>query len=100
MKSRLKKIPEKREGTEIDPRFAPVAEAFAKNRYVSGGMMMSSYGLKVKGKIFAFFGRGKFVVKLPRARKKVKSERDWRDHSIYVAPKPIPTSIFHYAEML
>ena len=39
-------------------------------------------------------------VKLPRARKKVKSERDWREHSIYVAPKPIPTSIFHYAEMV
>lgn len=29
---------------------------------------MSSYGLKVKGKIFAMFGRGKFVAKLPRHR--------------------------------
>ena len=29
---------------------------------------MSSYGLKVNGKIFAMFGRGRFVVKLPRER--------------------------------
>jgi hypothetical protein len=29
---------------------------------------MSSYGLKVNGKIFAMFGRGKFVAKLPKAR--------------------------------
>ncbi len=30
--------------------------------------MMSSYGLKVKGKIFAMFGRDQFVAKLPRER--------------------------------
>lgn len=30
--------------------------------------MMSSYGLKVNGKIFAMFGRGKFVAKLSRER--------------------------------
>lgn len=29
---------------------------------------MSSYGLKVNGKIFAMFGRGKFVAKLPKQR--------------------------------
>jgi hypothetical protein len=29
---------------------------------------MSSYGLKVNGKIFAMFGRGKFVAKLPKHR--------------------------------
>jgi len=28
--------------------------------------MMSSDGLKVDGEIFAMFGRGKFVVKLPK----------------------------------
>jgi hypothetical protein len=30
--------------------------------------MMSSFGLKVNGKIFAMFGRDQFVVKLPRER--------------------------------
>ena len=30
--------------------------------------MMSSYGLKVNGKIFAMFGRKQFVTKLPKAR--------------------------------
>ena len=29
---------------------------------------MSSYGLKVNGKIFAMFGRGRFVAKLPKIR--------------------------------
>ena len=29
---------------------------------------MSSYGLKINGKIFAMFGRGQFVTKLPKAR--------------------------------
>ena len=29
---------------------------------------MSSYGLKVNGKIFVMFGRGKFVAKLPKQR--------------------------------
>lgn len=29
---------------------------------------MSSYGLKVNGKIFAMFGRRQFVTKLPKAR--------------------------------
>lgn len=30
--------------------------------------MTSSHGLKVNGKIFAMFGRGKFVAKLPKLR--------------------------------
>jgi TfoX/Sxy family transcriptional regulator of competence genes len=30
--------------------------------------MMSSYGLKVSGKIFAMFGRDKFVAKLPKSK--------------------------------
>lgn len=54
--------------SEIDPRFKPVVEAFAADPLVSGGRMMSSYGLKVKGKIFAMFGRDQFVAKLPRER--------------------------------
>lgn len=30
--------------------------------------MMSSYGLKVNGKIFAMFGRKQFVTKIPKTR--------------------------------
>lgn len=54
--------------SEVDPSFAPIVAAFAKNRDVTFGKLMSSYGLKVKGKIFAMFGRGKFVAKLPKDR--------------------------------
>ncbi len=43
-------------------------DAFAGKRDVTRGMMMASYGLKVGGKIFAMFGKGRFVVKLPKAR--------------------------------
>jgi TfoX/Sxy family transcriptional regulator of competence genes len=68
MKSRAMKIQKQRDELEIDRSFVPIAAAFAKNRNVSGGMMMSSYGLKVKGKIFAMLVRGKFVGKLPKAR--------------------------------
>ena len=32
------------------------------------GKLMSSCGLKMKGKFFAMFGRGKFVTKLPKQR--------------------------------
>ena len=52
----------------IDARFAPVAQAFAKVADVDAGRLFSSYGLKVNGKIFAMFGRGRFVVKLPQER--------------------------------
>jgi hypothetical protein len=53
---------------EIDPRFRPVLDAFVQYRDVTRGKMMSSYGLKVNGKIFAMFGRKQFVTKLPKAR--------------------------------
>ena len=56
------------ETPEIDARFVPVVEAFSNDPQVSRGKMMSSYGLKVNGKIFAMFGRGQFVVKLPKQR--------------------------------
>jgi TfoX/Sxy family transcriptional regulator of competence genes len=52
----------------IDAAFAPVADAFAKDRQVSCGKMMASVGLKVNGKIFAMSVRGSFVAKLPKAR--------------------------------
>ena len=56
------------ETPEIDARLMPVVDAFSNDRQVSRGKMMSSYGLKVRGKIFAMFGRGRFVVKLPKKR--------------------------------
>jgi hypothetical protein len=56
------------EGT-IDPAFAPVAAAFAKDRDVGLGRMFSSSSvLNVRGKIFAMFVKGKFVAKLPGER--------------------------------
>jgi hypothetical protein len=68
MSSMAKRKVKEPEAGEVDSRFAPVAEAFARNRHVTAGKMMSSYGLKVNGKIFAMFGRGKFVTKLPKKR--------------------------------
>jgi hypothetical protein len=71
-KSATKKFATKKareiEPLEIDPRFVPVVDAFATNRHVTRGKMMSSYGLKINGKIFAMFGRGQFVTKLPGER--------------------------------
>jgi hypothetical protein len=53
---------------EVDPSFAPVARAFAKDPLVTSGKMMSSFGLKVGGKIFAMMAHGAFVAKLPKDR--------------------------------
>jgi hypothetical protein len=63
-----KKTAKERPPAEADPSFAPVVDAFATDPCVSRGKMMSSYGLKVNGKIFAMFGKGKFVAKLPKKR--------------------------------
>lgn len=63
-----KKTKQKPVATEIDLRFGPVVDAFRNYRDVTAGKMMSSYGLKVNGKIFAMFGRKQFVTKLPKAR--------------------------------
>ena len=68
MKDTVKKKPKKPAPIEPDPNFAPVAKAFANDRQVTAGMMMASYGLKVKGKIFAMWVGGQLVVKLPRQR--------------------------------
>lgn len=61
-----KRIVRKPQTSEIHPPFADVVETFAKNRNTSVGKMMSSHGLKVNGKIFAMFGKNRFVIKLPR----------------------------------
>ena len=55
---------------ELDPRFAPVVDAFAKDRRVNyGGKGFGSTALKVDGKIFAMMSsKGQFVVKLPKDR--------------------------------
>jgi TfoX/Sxy family transcriptional regulator of competence genes len=53
---------------DVDPRFARIANAFAKDRRVTYGKMFASMGLKVNGRIFAMFVKGRFVTKLPRER--------------------------------
>lgn len=57
-----------RPAAPVDPRFAPVVDAFADDRDVTRGVMMSAYGLKVRGKIFAMLMRDALIVKLPKAR--------------------------------
>jgi hypothetical protein len=64
----MKKDAKPKREPEIDPRFLPVVEAFAKDRQVTAGTMMASFGLKVNGKIFAMLVKGKFVAKLPKHR--------------------------------
>jgi hypothetical protein len=60
---------ERRADATIDPLFAPVAAAFAKDRGVGLGRMFSSSSvLNVGGKMFAMLVKGKFVAKLPRDR--------------------------------
>jgi hypothetical protein len=53
---------------EVDPRFAPVVDAFAADPDVTAGRMMASFGLKVNDKIFAMVVKGMLVVKLPKSR--------------------------------
>ena len=63
-----KRTKQNADATKIDDRFQTVVDTFGKHRDVTGGKMMSSYGLKVNGKIFAMFGRKQFVAKLPKSR--------------------------------
>ena len=54
---------------EIDPAFAPIAKAFAKDAAVTRRKMFSSDSvLAVNEKIFAMLNDGKLVVKLPKER--------------------------------
>lgn len=66
MKKNRRKRTKGTERIEIDARFAPVVRAFDGVRGVTAGKLFASYGLKVNGKIFAMFGRGRLVVKLPK----------------------------------
>jgi TfoX/Sxy family transcriptional regulator of competence genes len=53
----------------IEPAFAPIVAAFARDRQVKVGRMFSSSSvLNVNGKIFAMYVKGKFVAKLPKQR--------------------------------
>jgi hypothetical protein len=52
----------------VDPRFARVVETLERGRQVSQTRMFGSVGLKVSGKVFAIFYKGKFVAKLPGER--------------------------------
>lgn len=63
-----KKTAKESADSPVDPRFALVADAFAGDKNVTFGKLMASYGLKVNGKIFAMFARGRFVAKLPKIR--------------------------------
>lgn len=53
---------------DLDLHFAPIARAFEKDRDVSLTKMFGSTGLKVSGRVFAMVVKGRFVVKLPKAR--------------------------------
>jgi hypothetical protein len=54
---------------DVDPAFAPVVAAFARDRRVGMGKMFSSKAvLNVDGKIFAMCVKGNLVVKLPKSR--------------------------------
>jgi hypothetical protein len=54
---------------DVDPSFAPVAAAFAKNPNVCRGKMFSSKSvLNVGGKILVMLVRGRLVAKLPKTR--------------------------------
>ncbi len=80
MKEKAKAARKKAADDGDDPRFAKVLEAFANEpkyapvlaAYASGkaqgGRKFGSNGLKVNGKLFALFTRGKLVVKLSKVR--------------------------------
>ncbi len=69
MKKTARKNLRAREGSEVDPNFAPVVAAFANDRNVTRKRMFSSSNvLNVNGKIFAMLVKGEFVAKLPKGR--------------------------------
>jgi hypothetical protein len=74
----------KRQEPGIDPSFAPIVAAFARDRQVKCGRMFSSNSvLNVNGKIFAMLTKGNLVVKLPKARV---DEMVSRGHGVHFDP--------------
>ena len=51
-----------------DPRFLRIVRSYASEPGVTYGKLFSSFGLRVRGKIFAMVVRGRLVVKLPSDR--------------------------------
>jgi hypothetical protein len=70
MKTKVSKTKKIEEAPAIDPSFAPVVDAFARDRQVTyGGKGFGSAALKVNGKIFAMLSsKGAFGLKLPKDR--------------------------------
>jgi hypothetical protein len=68
--ARRSKNPPASRQVELDPRFVPLIEAFARDQRVTfGGQGFGSRALRLDGKIFAMLSsKGQFVVKLPRDR--------------------------------
>ena len=67
--TKAQKARKQRETAEVEPRFAPIVSAFARDRQVKCGRMFSSNSvLNVNRKIFAMLTKGNLVVKLPKAR--------------------------------
>lgn len=69
MQKRVRKTARRHEAVEVHPSFAPVVAVFRHDRRVTRKRMFSSDNVLVlDGKIFAMFGKGKFVAKLPQER--------------------------------
>lgn len=72
MKTSKKKTKQRSSPTALDPAYARVVKAFARDKDVTppkGGTGFGASALKVDGRIFAMMSsKGKFVVKLPKER--------------------------------
>ena len=72
MKTRKKTVRKKPSPVGLDPAYARVVKAFARDKAVTppkGGNGFGASALKVGGRIFAMMSsKGKFVVKLPKER--------------------------------
>jgi hypothetical protein len=80
-----------RSPTALVPRFVAVVNAFTSNpRVTYGGRGFGSRALRVDGRIFAMSStRGKFVVKLPRARVAELVRRHYADRFSPVPGRPM-----------
>jgi hypothetical protein len=53
---------------EVDPAFAKIVDAFARDREITVGGKFGSTSLMRRGKVFVMFMKGRFVAKLPAER--------------------------------